>query len=52
MSVKSFLCKTVDNLNLSAPGADSFENPFALSNKSEFTDDGPNVSSFNKNPTL
>ena len=48
----SFLCKTTDNLNLSAPGADSFENPFALSYKSEFTEEGPKVSSFSKNPTL
>ena len=52
VSVISFLCSVVDNLNLSAPGADSFANPLALSYKSELTDDGPTVSSFNKKPTL
>ena len=50
MSDKSFLCKLTDNLNLSAPGAVSLAKPFALSYKSEFTDEGLRVSSFNKNP--
>ena len=52
VSVKSFLCKTVVNLNRSAPGADSFENPLALSYRSELTEEGPIVSSYNKKPTL
>ena len=52
VSVKSFLCKTVDNLNRSAPGAVSFENPLALSYRSVLTEEGPIVSSFSKKPTL
>ena len=52
LSVKDFLCNVVDNLNLSAPGAASLANPFALSYKSELTKDGLTTSSFSKNPTL
>ena len=52
VSVSSFLCKDIDNLSLSAPGAASFENPLALSYRSELTEDGPIVSSFIKKPTL
>ena len=52
LSVNNFLDNTADILNLSAPGAVSFEYPFALSNKSEFTDEADNNSSLIDNPIL
>ena len=50
--MSDFLINVVDILNLSAPGADSFAKPTALSNKSEFAFDALTISSFIDNPTL
>ena len=52
ISVNDFLWRVTESFNLSAPGAASFENPKALSYKSEFVDDAIVFSSFNKKPTL
>ena len=50
--MSAFLINVVDILNLSAPGADSFAKPTALSNKSEFAFDAVIISSFIDKPTL
>ena len=50
--MSAFLINVVDILNLSAPGADSFAKPTALSNKSEFAFDALTISSFIDNPIL
>ena len=52
VSFKSFLINVADTLNLSAPGADSFAKPTALSNKSAFAFDALTISSFTDKPTL